>query len=129
MTLYANIVDGSVFGIFEGPDQLELQSLVLVKVDETVRVGDIYSDNSFHKPPKIEPTEEQVAEKLNQIRKAVETAVQDHLKTESERVGINLLDPDTEESFAFYEKCTTMPKVLDAQQAIDFINSLPKFGT
>lgn len=128
MTLYANIVNDQVFGIFEGPDYLELKDLLIVRVDETVSVGDIYRNNGFYKPVRIEPTEEQIADKLKLIRTAADSAVQQHLVSESERTGINFLEPDTEESLAFYEKCTAIPELADAQQALDFINALPKFG-
>ena len=128
MTLYANIVDGRVFGLFEGPDEIEMK-LHLVKVDSTISVGDIYVDGAFTKPEVKSPTKAQIEEKQILIKTAVQNAVQLHLAEESKRTGIDFMSPETEESLEFYEKCTMVPEIADAQQALDFINSLPKFGT
>lgn len=128
MTLYANIVDGRVFGLFEGPDEIEMK-LHLVKVDSTISVGDIYVDGAFTKPEVKSPTKAQIEEKQILIKTAVQNAVQFHLAEESKRTGIDFMSPETEESLEFYEKCTKVPEIADAQQALDFINSLPKFGT
>lgn len=126
--MYANIVDDSVYGLFEGPELIEMQ-LHLVKVDSSVSVGDIYTNGRFIKPQAIVPTTAQMEEKQKLVKSAVQNAVQAHLRIESERTGLDFMEPDTEESLEFYEKCTNIPEIADAQQALDFINTLPKFGT